>query len=447
MTRTDSNIRRDIPLVTSSFDDLLLAEPIQRALAEENYVQPTPIQANSIPHLLAGRDLLGSAQTGTGKTAAFVLPILQRLHDHRRRAAPRKPRVLVLSPTRELAVQIANSFEKYGRHVPMRIATVYGGVGQGPQVRAMLRGVHVLIATPGRLQDLMEQGFIQLDQVEVFVLDEADRMCDMGFFPVIQELTKFLPEKKQSLFFSATMPPKIAELASDLLIDPVRVSVSPPSSTVELIDQKVYFVSQSDKPELLFDIIERDSMECCLVFTKTKHGADRLVERLRDRNIQAEAIHGNKTQNARQRTLQKFRQGHLRILVATDLAARGIDVAGISHVINFDLPHEPESYVHRIGRTGRAGSSGIALSFCDHAERKHLIAIERLTRVSITVDQDHAWHVAANRQGEQRARRNNGSSRRFGKQSSKFKSARAANPPSRFSKNKKSSKRPRRAYV
>ncbi len=378
-----------------SFSDMPLAEPIQRALASEQYTIPTPIQAQAIPHLLAGRDLLGCAQTGTGKTAAFALPILQRLADDRRRATARTPRVLVLSPTRELAAQIAESFATYGRHVQFRMTTVYGGVGQGPQVRALTQGVHVLVATPGRLLDLMNQGYIKLDGIDVFVLDEADRMFDMGFLPDIKRIVAQLPPKRQSLFFSATMPDKIADLANTLLTDPIRVDITPQSTTVERIEQKVLFVKQSDKLALLMDVLDKSDFDRCLVFTRTKHGADRVAEKLSQQGIAADAIHGNKSQNARQRILQQFRHGKVRVLVATDLAARGIDVDGVSHVINFDIPHEPECYVHRIGRTGRAGASGIALAFCDHEERGSWRDIERLVRKTIDVHADHPWHVAA----------------------------------------------------
>ncbi|HTN76263.1 MAG TPA: DEAD/DEAH box helicase [Pirellulaceae bacterium] len=378
-----------------NFQDLELAEPIQRALADENYTTPTPIQAMSIPHLLAGRDLLGCAQTGTGKTAAFALPILQRLFDQRQRATPRSPTVLVLSPTRELAVQIADSFSCYGRHVHFRMTTVFGGVGQGPQVRALTNGVHVVVATPGRLLDLIEQGYLKLDKVEVFVLDEADRMFDMGFLPDIKRIIAKLPAKRQSLFFSATMPDKIAELASSLLHDPVRVEITPQSTTVERIEQKVLFVKQSDKTSLLIDVLGKVQYDRCLVFTRTKHGADKVAKHLCQQGMLADAIHGNKSQNARQRTLNSFKQGKIRILVATDVAARGIDVDGVSHVFNYDIPHEAECYVHRIGRTGRAGASGIAIAFCDHEERGSWRAIEKLVRRPIDVDADHDYHVSA----------------------------------------------------
>ncbi|HZZ70717.1 MAG TPA: DEAD/DEAH box helicase [Pirellulales bacterium] len=377
-----------------TFSELELIEPLQRALATEKYLQPTPIQAQAIPHLLAGKDLLGCAQTGTGKTAAFALPILQRLDQNRRPAASRAPRVLVLSPTRELAAQIGDSFRVYGRHLHLKHAVIFGGVGQNPQVQALNRGVHILVATPGRLLDLMGQGFIRLDKLEVFVLDEADRMFDMGFLPDLKRIIAALPAQRQSLFFSATMPSKIAELANSLLTDPVQVTITPAATTVDLIEQRVMFVPQGDKRALLNTIVEGPNVDRCLVFTRTKHGADKVAKQLSQNGHAADAIHGNKSQSARERALQQFRSGKIRVLVATDVAARGIDVDGVSHVINFDMPHEPESYVHRIGRTGRAGASGIALSFCDASERRLLRDIERLVRRQITVDSSHEFHSA-----------------------------------------------------
>ncbi len=375
-----------------SFVELGLVEPLLRAIAAEGYTTPTPIQAQAIPHVLAGRDLLGCARTGTGKTAAFALPILQQLDANRRHATPGIPRVLVLSPTRELAAQIADSFTTYGRNIRFRQAVVYGGVNQNPQVRAMSRGVHVLVATPGRLLDLMNQGHIRLDALEVFVLDEADRMLDMGFMPDLKRIISKLPKKRQSLFFSATMPPAIASLAHALLNDPVKVSVTPPATTVEAIEQRVMFVPKADKQALLHNVLGEAACQRALVFTRTKHGADRVARQLHKQGLVADAIHGDKSQSARQRTLLRFRNGDLPVLVATDLAARGIDVDGITHVINFDLPQEPEAYVHRIGRTGRAGASGIAVSFCDSSERSTLRAIERLVRKTIQVDTAHEFH-------------------------------------------------------
>lgn len=379
----------------TSFAGFELVEPIQRALAAENYTTPTPIQAEAIPPLLAGRDLMGCAQTGTGKTAAFALPILQHLDRKRKAAVACAPRVLVLSPTRELAAQIGESFRTYGRHISFRQTVVFGGVGQGAQVNAMFRGVHVLIATPGRLLDLMNQGHIRLDKLEIFVLDEADRMLDMGFLPDVRRIIAELPKQRQSMFFSATMPDSIVDLAGSLLTNPVRVEVTPVSSTVEIIEQKVLFVDGGNKPALLTTVLQDPATERLLVFTRTKRRADLVAKHLTVNGVRADAIHGNKSQAARERALEKFRCGRIRVLVATDLAARGIDVDGVTHVINYDMPFEPESYVHRIGRTGRAGASGIALSFCDSSERTWLKAIERLIRQSIPVMEDHPYHQAS----------------------------------------------------
>ncbi len=378
-----------------SFNQLQLMEPIQRALRDLGYERPTPIQAQAIPHLLKGRDIMGCAQTGTGKTAAFALPILQRLVQSQRRPKQRCARCLVLTPTRELALQIADSFRAYGRHLRLSMAVVYGGVGQMPQVRACARGVDVLVATPGRLLDLMGQGHIRLNRLEVFVLDEADRMLDMGFLPDIKRVLSQLPANRQTLFFSATMPAGIAQLANSMLTEPVKVAVTPTATPVEKIDQQVLFVAQSDKRALLGFLLKNSEVARALVFTRTKHGADRVVRQLGQIKVQAEAIHGNKSQNARQAALQKFRSGRTRVLVATDIAARGIDVDGISHVINYDLPHEPECYVHRIGRTARAGAEGVAISFCAAAEHADLRAIERLIRRSVPVLQDHPFQAAA----------------------------------------------------
>ena len=376
-----------------SFADLKLLPALQRALAEEKYHTPTPIQAQAIPHLLEGRDLIGCAQTGTGKTAAFALPILERLDRNRRPAAPQAPRVLVLSPTRELAAQIAESFAAYGRHLAIRQTVIYGGVGQGPQVRQLRRGVHVLIATPGRLLDLYGQGHVRLDRLDTFVLDEADRMLDMGFLPDLKRIIALLPKQRHSLFFSATMPSSIAELAASLLTNPVRIEVTPPASTVERIRQRVMFVRTADKRDLLERVLDNTDGARVLVFTRTKHGADKVARQLSRSGHTAAAMHGNKSQAARTRTLGDFRHGAIRVLVATDVAARGIDVDGISHVINYDLPHEPECYVHRIGRTGRAGATGEALSFCDSSQRDALRAIEKLVRRPIEVDADHPFHA------------------------------------------------------
>jgi len=361
-----------------TFEEIDLIAPLRRALADEQYEVPTPIQAQTVPVAIQGRDVLGCAQTGTGKTAAFALPVLNRLGTRNRKAAPNRPFVLVLAPTRELAVQIGASFATYGRHVRVRHALVYGGVSQSGQVRALKRGAHILVATPGRLLDLMNQGHIELNRLEVFVLDEADRMLDMGFLPELKRIIGQLPDQRQSLFFSATMPPAIVDLSQRLLEDPVSVNVTPKSSSVKTIEQQVLFVERKGKQKLLQSILERDGVKRALVFTKTKRTANVLSERLLRSGIKATAIHGNKSQSARQRALEAFRHQHVSVLVATDVAARGIDIDGITHVVNFDIPVEPESYVHRIGRTGRAGAEGIALTFCSAAERPELRAIEKL---------------------------------------------------------------------
>jgi ATP-dependent RNA helicase RhlE len=376
----------------TTFDQLHLIEPLLRAVGEEGYSHPTPIQEKAIPHLLAGRDLLGCAQTGTGKTAAFALPILQHLAGQRHHAGPREVRVLVLTPTRELAAQIDDSFRVYGRHLRFRRALVFGGVGQNPQVAALSRGVEVLVATPGRLLDLMNQRHLKLDKIEVFVLDEADRMLDMGFIHDVRRVIAALPVKRQSLFFSATVPPEIVELAGTLLTDPVRVSAAPTATTVELVDQRVMHVATDNKRHLLAHLLDGGEVGRALVFTRTKHGADRVVRHLGQTRVQAEAIHGNKSQNNRTRALEDFRRGRVRVLVATDIAARGIDVDGITHVINFDLPNIPDTYVHRIGRTARAGAAGTAVSFCDGSERGWLRDIERTIRRKVAVVEDHPWH-------------------------------------------------------
>jgi len=380
--------------VTLSFSELALVEPIQRALRAESYERPTPIQAQAIPHLLAGRDLLGIAQTGTGKTAAFALPILQRLAANRVPAPRHSMRALVLTPTRELALQIADSFRAYGRHLGLRTAVIFGGVGQGPQVDALRRGIDVLVATPGRLLDLHRQGHVRFDGVTAFVLDEADRMLDMGFIHDIRRIVPLLPKSRQSLLFSATMPGEIGRLTGTLLKDPVRVEVTPAATTVERIDQRVMFVDANNKRALLAALLGDRSIARALVFTRTKQGANRVAEGLTKGGIHAEAIHGNKSQGARQRALGNFRDGRTRVLVATDIAARGIDIDGITHVINFELPNVPESYVHRIGRTARAGADGIAISFCDRSEKAYLREIERLTRHKIAVA-EHAFRALA----------------------------------------------------
>ena len=385
---------------TPSFAELGLAEPLCRALAAENYLTPTPIQAQAIPRVLAGNDLLGVAQTGTGKTAAFALPILQRLAAERVQPGQYRPRALVLAPTRELAIQIADAFRTYGRHMGLRHAVVFGGVGHRAQIDALARGVDVLVATPGRLLDLMGQNRARLDRVSVLVLDEADRMLDMGFIRDVRRIVGTLPRQRQSLLFSATMPDSVATLAAEMLIKPVRVEVTPTATPVERIDQRVYHVAAANKRALLTELLGDAQMRRVIVFTRTKHGADRVATHLERAGIDAEAIHGNKSQNARQRTLAGFHTGALRVLVATDIAARGIDVADVTHVVNFELPNEPDNYVHRIGRTARAGAGGIAIAFCDAEERAYLQAIERLTRLKLTVvGAAPAEHLAADHQG------------------------------------------------
>jgi ATP-dependent RNA helicase RhlE len=371
----------------SLFADLGIIEPLCRALAAVDYQQPTPIQTQAIPQLLAGKDLLGIAQTGTGKTAAFAVPILQRLSQNGPPAAADTVRALILAPTRELAIQIGEDFEAYGRHVNLRVATIFGGVGQNPQVAALRRGVDVLIATPGRLLDLMSQRHARLDKVSMLVLDEADRLLDMGFIRDVRRIVSALPKARQSLLFSATMPSEVATLAREILRDPVRIDVSPKTVTVDQTDQHVVFVENGDKRQVLTQLLRDPDVTRAIVFTRTKHGANRVQQQLDRVGIAAEAIHGNKSQNARQRALESFKNGKAWVLVATDIAARGIDIDAVSHVFNFELPHEPESYVHRIGRTGRAGASGIATSLCDSSERPRLRAIEKLIRRPISVMQ------------------------------------------------------------
>ena len=368
----------------TSFNEFGLAAPILRALAEEKYVTPTPIQAQTIPLACQVRDVIGIAQTGTGKTAAFALPILNHLFNKRQRPAQKSCRVLVLSPTRELSGQIADSFRAYGRHIrPLEIALAIGGVPINRQVRALARGVEVLVATPGRLLDLVNQRALRLDQVEVLVLDEADRMLDMGFIHDIKKIVAMLPKARQTLFFSATMPQQIVQLAAFMLRDPARVAVTPQATTAERVDQRVILTDKASKPALLAEVLKGENIDRVLVFTRTKHGADKVVRGLHKAGHTAEAIHGNKSQSQRERVLAAFRDGKLRTLIATDIAARGIDVDGVSHVVNYDLPNIPESYVHRIGRTARAGAEGIAISFCDHEERAYLRDIERLIRMTI----------------------------------------------------------------
>ena len=379
----------------TEFTGFELAQPILRAIADEGYTTATPIQDKAIPPLLEGRDLLGIAQTGTGKTAAFSLPLLHHLSESPGKAVRNKPRALILAPTRELAGQIADSLRAYGRHLQLRTTVIFGGVSARPQIKAMAQGVHVLVATPGRLLDLMDQGHVKLDGVEFFILDEADRMLDMGFIRDVKKIAAALPlpGKRHTGLFSATMPKTVQGLADTMLVDPVKVEVTPTATTAEKVEQWVLFTPKDKKRALLTELLENEEMERVLIFTRTKHGADRVVRHLRQNGVESDAIHGNKAQNYRQRALKSFKSGQIRALVATDIAARGIDVEGVTHVINFELPNEPESYVHRIGRTARAGAEGVAISFCDHEENAYLRDIEKTIRQSVPVVEDHPYHA------------------------------------------------------
>lgn len=379
------------------FEQLNLNESILKAVTKEGYTNPTPIQEQSIPVILKGKDLLGCAQTGTGKTAAFAMPVLQLLHQEPTRPGTfRKVRALVLTPTRELAIQIEESFKAYGKFTGLSQLVIYGGVPQRPQTDGLRRGVDILVATPGRLLDLLNQGFVNLNDLKIFVLDEADRMLDMGFVHDVKRIISRIPAKRQTLFFSATMPREIQSLADTILTNPVKVEVTPVSSTADTIRQSLYYVDKSSKKSLLTHLLQDKNIISALVFTRTKHGADKVAKDLNHSGIHAEAIHGNKSQNARQRALSNFKSGHTRVLVATDIAARGIDVDNLSHVINFDLPNIPETYVHRIGRTGRAGANGIAISFCDAEEREFLRDIHKLINKAIPAVADHPFIQTAN---------------------------------------------------
>jgi ATP-dependent RNA helicase RhlE len=372
-----------------NFESLGLIEPLLKALRTEGYEKPTPIQQQAIPIVLQGTDLLGCAQTGTGKTAAFALPVIQLLHNHKIDQKGKRPiRSLILTPTRELAIQIEESFKAYGRHTPLKYLVVFGGVGQFPQTQALRAGTDVLIATPGRLLDLMNQGFIDLRQLEIFILDEADRMLDMGFIHDVKRVIAKLPAQRQSLFFSATMPPEIQRLSATILTNPKKVEVTPPATTAEKINQSIYYLDKAEKKSMLLHVLSDHTIERALVFTRTKHGANKVVKDLQSKGITAEAIHGNKSQSARQQALKNFKNKATRVLVATDIAARGIDVDDLTHVINYEIPNVPETYVHRIGRTGRAGASGIAISFCEAEEVSYIKDIQKLTGLIIPHGED-----------------------------------------------------------
>jgi ATP-dependent RNA helicase RhlE len=377
--------KESLSVTISSFAELGLAEPLLRALKDARYEHPTPIQQRAIPLLLEGMDLLGIAQTGTGKTAAFTLPLLHNLEDDNIKAAPCSPRALILAPTRELALQISGSIKVYGRHMRMRQAVVMGGVGQRPQIEALRRGVDILVATPGRLLDLVNQRHADLGRCEYLIIDEADRMLDMGFIRDVRKIVAKLPDERQTLLFSATMPAEITKLAGEILYEPERVEIAARTVAVEAIEQHVHHLAKTAKRDHLAKLLQAPDLAKVIVFTRTKRGADQVVKRLARDGISAEAMHGNKSQNTRQRALENFRSGRSRVLVATDIAARGIDVDDITHVINFELPHEPESYVHRIGRTARAGATGIAISLCDADERAQLRSIERLIKRPLNV--------------------------------------------------------------
>ncbi len=375
-----------------SFENINLINPIKKALSEEGYTIPTPIQSQAIPIILEKNDLLGCAQTGTGKTAAFAVPILQLLFNEKNTGDKRRIiRSLIVTPTRELAIQIGDSFSAYGKHTGLKNTVVFGGVPQKAQTDKLRAGVDILIATPGRLLDLMSQNYINLQHIRFFVLDEADRMLDMGFINDVKKIIAKLPSKRQSLFFSATMPPEIVKLAKTILSNPVKIEVTPESPTVEAIKQSVYFVSKSDKKALLIHLLKDSAIASALIFTRTKHGADGVVKFLSKARVLSEAIHGNKSQNARQRALNNFKTKQTRVLVATDIAARGIDIDELSHVINFELPNVPETYIHRIGRTGRAGLGGVALSLCDSEEKAYLKDINKLISIPIPIVEDHPY--------------------------------------------------------
>jgi len=403
---SESTLKLQPQMPQGAFGALL--PEIQRAVAAEGYVTPTPIQEQCIPHLLKGRDLLGCAQTGTGKTAAFALPLLQRLTVNHRQLKKGTPRALILAPTRELAAQIGESIQTYGRRLHLTHTVIFGGVSQVPQVKSLNRGVDILVATPGRLLDLMQQGFIHLNAVEVFILDEVDRMLGMGFIPDIKRVLTHIPAERQTLFFSATMAPKMVELANTMARNPVRITITPDQPTLECIAQKVLFVEKKNKAALLISLLKDPHITKALIFTQMKHAANQVVKKLSTASIEGTAIHGNKSQSARTKALEGFKKGRFRVLVATDVAARGLDVDDITHVINYDLPVEAETYVHRIGRTARAGANGDAISFCCAEDRAYLREIEHLLGKPVPADMEHAYHCDAASQSNQAAPKNFG---------------------------------------
>lgn len=378
------------------FENLNLIEPILKALKDEGYIKPSPIQERAIPPVLQGRDLLGCAQTGTGKTAAFAIPIIQKIHEQKNKGSRRQIQSLILTPTRELAVQIADSFLSYGKYTKLKYYAIYGGVSQNPQAEALRRGIDVLIATPGRLNDLINQRLVNLENIKVFVLDEADRMLDMGFIHDVKKIISCIPKQRQTLFFSATMPREITDLVNSILVDPVKVEVTPISSTVDIIKQSVYFTDKVNKNKLLLHLLENEDISSALVFTRTKHEADKIVKFLASANIKSQAIHGDKSQNARQTALNNFKSGEIKVLIATDIAARGIDIDELSHVINYNLPNIPETYVHRIGRTGRAGLGGTAISFCEYEEKPYLKDIQKLIKKTIGIVENNPYPMMIN---------------------------------------------------
>lgn len=409
----------------------ILLPEIRRAVAAQGYTKPMPVQEQGIPHLLKGRDLIGSAQTGTGKTAAFALPMLHKLASSNRRPERGKPRALILAPTRELAAQIGDSIRAYGKYLKLNHTTVFGGVSQSPQVKALKGGVDILVATPGRLLDLMKQGHIDLCQVEMFVLDEVDRMLDMGFIPDIKRVVAHIPSRRQTLFFSATLVQNMAKLANTMVTDPVRISIASKKPTVDNVEQRMLFVSKQNKDDLLLSLLEDSEAKKVLIFIQMKHAANKLVNKLDSSGINGVAIHGNKSQAARTKALNGFRRGRYRVLVATDVAARGLDVDNITHVINYDLPSEPETYVHRIGRTARAGANGDAISFCSSEDRAYMSQIERLLDSQIPVDMKHEFHCEEARHSKQPPAKRGGSNRDGRSGGQRSKSGRRQNPNNR----------------